>query len=107
MAADRVVLNAEDLLRERALRAAVLIDAVRCLLGLAGDRERRMAVRWVLRRDDAPFSFDNVCQTLGLPPRPIRRVMLDPSLGLSEVFMTTVRQRSHRTGYVVQRGRTT
>jgi hypothetical protein len=103
--ADRPVLTAEDLLRERALRAAVLIDAVRCLVGLAGDYERRMAVRWVVRRDDAPFSFGNVCDALGLPSRPIRRMLLEPTLGLdAAMFRTNLAQRSRR--FVVQRART-
>jgi len=102
---DRAALTAEDLLRERALRAAVLIDAVRCLLGLAGERERRIALRWVLERDDAPFSFGNVCDTLGLPRRQIRRMMLDPTLGLdTEMFASTLMHRPRR--YVVQRART-
>src|SRR2546427_2268338 len=33
--------TAETLARERALRAAVLIDAIRCLVGAGGGRERR------------------------------------------------------------------
>ena len=108
MAVDRVVPTAENLLRERALRAAVLIDAVRCLVGLAGDRERRRAVRWVLRRDDAPFSFGNVCDALGLPARPIRRMMLDPTLGLdTQTFRTSLAYNCpRRVGYVVQQAGT-
>ena len=89
--------TAEKLLRQRALRAAVLIDAVRCLLGLAGDHERRIAVRWVLRRDEAPFSFGSVCETLGLPPRRTRRLMLDPALGLdTETFARSLMHRPRR-----------
>ena len=107
LAIDRVVLTAEDLLRERALRAAVLIDAVRCLLGLAGDREQRMALRWVVIRDEAPVSFGNVCETLGLSPRLVRRMMLDPAHRLdTETFTTSLRYRPHPVRYVVQRART-
>jgi hypothetical protein len=85
----------------------VLIDAVRCLLGLAGDRERRMAVRWVVSRGEAPFSFSNVCETLGLPPRRTRQLMLDPALGLdTEMFVTSLMHRPRRVRYVVQRART-
>ena len=79
-------LTAEDLARQRALRAAVLIDAIRCMVGTAGRREgrsRRNAVRWVLSRDTrSPFSFDNVCESLGFQPARIRRLLLGPALGV-------------------------
>ena len=70
-------MTAEALIRERGLRAAILIDAMRCLNGLAGDRERRVAVNWVLSWDvRAPFSFINVCESLGYKPAHVR-MMLD------------------------------
>ncbi len=79
-------LTAEQLARERALRAAVLIDAVRCVVGFAGHRERRSrqnAVRWILSRDTrSPFSFHNVCEALGFEASRIRRLLLGPALGL-------------------------
>ena len=109
------VLTAEDLARQRALRAAVLIDAVRCLLGVAGHRERRSrqnALRWVLSRDiRAPFSFINVCETLGFEPSRIRRMLLGPVLGVdTEVRLTLTtpgggvvrRPRRDHVRYVVQ-----
>jgi len=108
VAVDRIVLTAETLLRERALRVAVLIDAVRCLVGLAGDRERRVAVRWVVRRDDAPFSFGNVCEALDLPRTRVRQMMLDPTLGLdTAMFRTSLAHHGpRRVGYVVQQAGT-
>ena len=80
-------LTAETLARERALRAAVLIDAVRCLLGVTGLRERRSrqtAMRWVLSHDTrSPFSFHNVCESLGFEPARVRRLLLGPGLGIT------------------------
>jgi hypothetical protein len=80
-------LTAETLARERALRAAVLIDAIRCLLGVSGVRERRSrqaAMRWVLSRDTrSPFSFSNVCESLGFEPARVRRLLLGPGLGIT------------------------
>ena len=81
--------TAETLTRQRALRAAVLIDAIRCLVGAAGTRERRArqsALRWILCRDGkAPFSFHNVCETLGLDPSRLRRSLLEPAFGADGV----------------------
>jgi len=66
----------------------VLIDAIRCLIGAAGTRERRSrqtAMRWILSRDmRSPFSFHNVCECLGFEPSRIRRLLLTPSVGLDE-----------------------
>jgi hypothetical protein len=80
------LLTAEDLARQRALRAAVLIDAVRCVVGVAVHRDRRSrqsAVRWILSRDTrSPFSFYNVCESLGFEPVRIRRLLVGPALGL-------------------------
>jgi hypothetical protein len=81
--------TAESLGRQRALRAAVLIDAIRCLVGAAGSRERRArrsALCWFLSRDvRAPFSFENVCESLGLEPARLRRALLTPSFGADGV----------------------
>jgi hypothetical protein len=70
----------ERLLRERSLRAAVLIDAVRCILGGSGvhdSKARQAAVRWVMSYDArAPFSFHNVCESLGFNPSRVRRSVL-------------------------------
>ena len=81
--------TAETLTRQRALRAAVLIDAIRCLVGAAGTRERRarqVALRWLLSHDrKAPFSFHNVCETLGLDAARLRRSLLEPTFGADGV----------------------
>src|SRR5437016_11792215 len=81
--------TAETLARERALRAAVLIDAIRCLVGAGGGRERRSrqsALRWLLSRDtQAPFSYQNVCEALGLDPSRLRRSVLEPAFGADGV----------------------
>lgn len=72
----------ERLARQRALRTAVLVDAVRCLMKKpgAGDRDpmaRRAALRWIRSFDTlAPFSFHNVCESLGLDSSRVRRVLL-------------------------------
>jgi hypothetical protein len=75
----------ESIARQRALRAAVLIDAIRCLVGAARIREhpaRQPALRWILSRDvKAPFSFNNVCEALGLDPSRLRRSLLGPAFG--------------------------
>ena len=81
--------TAESLARQRALRAAVLIDAIRCLVGAAGMRGRRArqsALRWILSCDaKAPFSFNNVCEELGLDPSRLRRSLLKPAVGADGV----------------------
>ena len=115
--------TAESLTRQRALRAAVLIDAIRCLVGAAGTRERRArqsALRWILSRDGmAPFSFHNVCETLGLDPSRLRRSLLEPAFGADGVPRIALggerveapfgrppmrRPRRHRARYVVLDG---
>ena len=52
-------------------------------------RERpahKSARRWVLDRDTkAPYSFDNICETLGLDPSRLRRSLLDPAFGANGV----------------------
>ena len=81
--------TAESIARQRALRAAVLIDAIRCLVGAARMRERRArqsALLWILSRDaKAPFSFNNVCEALGLDPSRLRRSLLEPAFGADSV----------------------
>ncbi len=83
-APDEGVWADEVLSRQRALRAAILIDAVRCLIGVPGGRDRRArraAARWVLSRDTKfPFSFNNVCESLGFDPSRVRRLLLMPCL---------------------------
>ncbi len=113
-------LTAETLARERALRAAVLIDAIRCLLGVSGIRERRSrqtAMRWVLSRDTrSPFSFYNICESLGFEPRRVRTLLLGSGLGVNAgpglplAFMDgphVRRPRRDRARYVIFQGRRT
>jgi len=75
--------------RERALRFAILMDAIRCLAGTPGGRSRdrlvlaRRAEIWVRRRDPRwPFSFDNVCDALNIDAERMRTYLLNPASGL-------------------------
>lgn len=75
--------------RERALRFAILMDAIRCLAGSPGGRSRdrlvlaRRAEIWVRRRDTRwPFSFDNVCDALNIDAERMRTYLLNPTSGL-------------------------
>jgi hypothetical protein len=99
----------ETLARERALRAAVLIDAIRCLVGPTGVRERRSrqaATRWVLSRDTkSPFSFNNVCECLGFEPSRIRRLLLTPTLEIGEPLRLAVGDAARRGAPAVRRPR--
>ena len=67
---------------ERALMAAVLADAIRCLKGEIGpDDERPILVaeaRAWIEDDDTrwPFSFENICLTLGIDAATLRRRVL-------------------------------
>ena len=69
----------ERIARERQLRRAVLIDAIRCIGGVHVNRDsvQREALIW-LRAPDAslPFSFLNVCESLGLDAPSVRRRIL-------------------------------
>ena len=69
---------------ERALMIAVLEDAVRCYLGLVRyDRTNpdiltRQSEHWFRLEDwESPFSFNNICELLGLQPETTRRTILD------------------------------
>src|SRR5262249_58895656 len=59
---------------ERALMRAVLTDAIKCLGGAGRDGQllKAEARRWLARRDVVwPFSFQNICRALDLPPPPL------------------------------------
>src|SRR5437660_3735533 len=81
--------TAESVVRQRAIRAAVLIEAIRCLVGAARMRERparQSARRWILSRDtNTPYSFNNVCEALCLDPSRLRRSLLNPVFGANDV----------------------
>lgn len=64
---------------ERALMSAVLFDGVLACINYAAAQTRsarirfREAYNWIMTRgDDYVFSFDNVCQCLGLAPEALR-----------------------------------
>jgi hypothetical protein len=67
---------------ERALMRAVLEDAIRCMGGEVGPGRQRAqlatdARRWVSAADPRwPFSFENVCDGLGLDPSCLRGRLL-------------------------------
>jgi hypothetical protein len=65
---------------ERALLSAILEDAVHCLEKYRAAQDRvgkerfRDAESWVMKTgNDWIFSFDNVCELLGLDPRYVRQ----------------------------------
>ena len=67
---------------ELALMKAVLEDAIDCYLGRAKRRRvhpkilEREAEYWIQIEDwEAPFSFNNVCEALGLDPDWTRRAL--------------------------------
>ncbi len=68
---------------ERALMIAVLEDAIRCYLGLVHyDRTNpeilaRQAEYWMRLEDwESPFSFNNICESLGLQHGDTRATIL-------------------------------
>jgi hypothetical protein len=76
------------LCREKALRFAILLDAIRCLGGNPGVRSRdrmvlaRRAEMWIRRRDWRwPFSFNNICEALDIDANRVRNHLLDPANG--------------------------
>jgi len=77
-----VVAEAGPAAGERALMRAVLEDAIRCLVGELGPRHQRGALaaearEWIEVADPRwPFSFENVCDGLGLDAATLRRRLL-------------------------------
>src|SRR3989454_5460903 len=77
-----VVAEAGPAAGERALMRAVLEDAIRCLVGELGPRHQRGALaaearQWIEIADPRwPFSFENVCDGLGLNAANLRRRLL-------------------------------
>src|SRR6266705_34098 len=67
---------------ERALMRAVLEDGIRCLIGEVGPRHQRGALaaearEWIETADPRwPFSFENLCDGLGLEAANLRRRLL-------------------------------
>ena len=93
-----VVAEAGPAAGERALMRAVLGDAIRCLVGELGPRHRRGALatearEWIEVADPRwPFSFENVCDGLGLDAANLRRRLLRdaPAATLREVPAPTL-----------------
>ena len=81
--------------RELNLRTAVLVDAVRCLTEPRGKRDRNAylgALRWVRSHDTtAPFSFENLCDSLGFDPSRLRCALLKFTTGEEETLRPAVR----------------
>jgi len=83
---------------ERALMRAVLEDAMRCLIGEVGPRHQRGALaaearQWIETADPRwPFSFENVCDGLGLNAANLRRRLLRdaPAPALSDASAPTL-----------------
>ena len=72
--------NSERLAPEKALVLAVLEDAIHCFqqYSVARDRAGKQkfseAENWIMRQGrDWVFTFDNVCELLGLDPQYVRR----------------------------------
>lgn len=76
----------EPIKPERRLMLAVLSDAIVLFQSgaprLADRREVEDAQRWILSNDRAwPFSFVNVCDTLGIAFEPLRRALVRSRTG--------------------------
>jgi hypothetical protein len=80
--ANPVVSEAGRAAGERALMRAVLEDAIRCLIGEVGPRQQRAALAaearaWIETADPRwPYSFENVCDGLGLEAGTLRARLL-------------------------------
>ena len=76
---------------ERALMRAVLVDAIRCLVGEVSPVTERLrlctqARAWVSSHDEQwPFSFENVCAALDLQTARFRKLLLSPPAALRRV----------------------
>src|SRR5438067_9639629 len=94
-----VVAGAGRAAGERALMRAVLEDAIRCLVGEVGPRRQRGALaaearEWIEVADPRwPFSFENVCDGLGLDTANLRRRLRRdaPAATLREAPAATLR----------------
>jgi hypothetical protein len=59
----------------RGLMLAVLEDGIRCFLSTSRIRRDEAEAWMVMRAQNWPFSFVNVCQTLGLEPSAVRQAL--------------------------------
>ena len=82
---------------ERALMRAVLEDAIRCLGGAGGPMRLRPSLaaearRWVSDRDRQwPYSFENICDSLGLDAEHVRARLINraPELEMTDDALAT------------------
>ena len=93
--------RSEYLEPEKALLLAILEDAVHCYRKYRGARDHagrqrfREAEQWIMEEgNDGLFSFDNVCELLGLAPQFIRRGVRELSASPAE----PEKRRRHATG---------
>jgi hypothetical protein len=93
----------EHLEPEKALLMAILEDAVHCYRKYRAARDRagrerfREAEQWIMEEgDDWLFSFENVCELLGLNPQYIRRGLREVSAKTAEPENPRRRSGAHR-----------
>jgi hypothetical protein len=98
---------------ERILMLAVLEDAIYCLqkhATCARGRNRRLfdeTINWVQTQDEEwLFSFENVCDTVGVNAERLRRVLLQMVAGRYRVKRAALHSaaRGHRSGALRARG---
>jgi hypothetical protein len=81
---------------------AVLRDAIRCLAGQVGDGQRRLRLArqargWVAsHEEESPFSFENVCQGLGLDAARLRPQLLRMPISVAPDGRTRIALRASR-----------
>jgi hypothetical protein len=93
----------EHLEPEKALLMAILEDAIHCYRKYRAARDRagrerfREAEQWIMEEgDDRLFSFNNVCELLGLAPQFIRRGVRELSASPAEPERPRRRAAAHR-----------
>ena len=95
--------RSEHLEPEKALLMAILEDAIHCYRKYRAARDRagrerfREAEQWIMEEgDDRLFSFNNVCELLGLDPQYIRRGVRELSASPAETERPRRRAGAHR-----------
>lgn len=95
--------RSEHLEPEMALLMAILEDAIHCYRKYRAARDRagrerfRETEQWIMEEgDDWLFSFENVCEALGLDPQFIRRGVRELSASPAETERSRRRDGGHR-----------
>ena len=95
--------RSEHLEPEKALLMAILEDAIHCYRKYRAARDRagrerfREVEQWIMKEgDDWLFSFNNVCEVLGLDPQYIRRGVRELSASPAETERPRRRAGAHR-----------